>query len=111
MIINFIITVLFIIFMLWVGYWFLDWHLMDKTTRMGKIVAELENFFNHLFHKHRVDIRYKNIFLKLYILFDRLVVLMLNYNYMIGIKKLPKRIVSACKWLIGKVNKNVERFN
>lgn len=90
MLINFVITVLFILFMLWVGYWFLDWHQVDKTTRIGKVVAEAENFFNRLFHKHRVHIRYKNMFLKLYILFDRMVVHVLNYDYVTGIKKLYK---------------------
>lgn len=94
MLINFVITVLFILFMLWVGYWFLDWHQMDKTTRIGKVVAEAENFFNHLFHKHRVHIRYKNMFLKLYILFDRMVVYVLNYDYFTGIKKLYKLSVA-----------------
>ena len=90
MIVNFIVTIFFVLFMLWVGYWFLDWYQMDKTTRIGKVVAEAENFFNHLFHRHRVHIRYKNMFLKLYILFDRMVVYVLNYDYVTGIKKLYK---------------------
>lgn len=110
MLINFVITVLFILFMLWVGYWFLDWHQMDKTTRIGKIVAEAENFFNHLFHKHRVHIRYKNMFLKLYILFDRLVVHVLNYDYVTGIKKLYKLSVVFANQVINFIKRINEKI-
>jgi len=117
MITNFIVTVLFVLFTLWVGYWFLDWRLTDKTTRMGKIVAETENFFSHLLHKHRVHIRYKNMFLKLYILFDKLVVHVLNYDYVTGIKKLYKlsvvcmvQVINTIKWMNEKIKiKKVER--
>lgn len=116
MLINFVITVLFILFMLWVGYWFLDWHQMDKTTRIGKVVAEAENFFNHLFHKHRVHIRYKNMFLKLYILFDRLVVHVLNYDYVTGIKKLYKlsvafaiQVINFIKWINEKIKNKYQK--
>lgn len=116
MLINFVITVLFILFMLWVGYWFLDWHLMDKTTRIGKVVAEAENFFNHLFHRHRVHIRYKNMFLKLYILFDRLVVYVLNYDYVTGIKKLYKlsvvlviQVINFIKWINEKIKNKYQK--
>lgn len=110
MLINFVITVLFILFMLWVGYWFLDWHLMDKTTRIGKVVAEAENFFNHLFHRHRVHIRYKNMFLKLYILFDRLVVYVLNYDYVTGIKKLYKLSVAFAIQVINFIKRINEKI-
>lgn len=116
MLINFVITVLFILFMLWVGYWFLDWHQMDKTTRIGKVVAEAENFFNHLFHKHRVHIRYKNMFRKLYILFDRLVVYVLNYDYVTGIKKLYKlsvvlviQVINFIKWINEKIKNKYQK--
>lgn len=116
MLINFVITVLFILFMLWVGYWFLDWHLMDKTTRIGKVVAEAENFFNHLLHRHRVHIRYKNMFLKLYILFDRLVVYVLNYDYVTGIKKLYKlsvafaiQVINFIKWINEKIKNKYQK--
>lgn len=116
MLINFVITVLFILFMLWVGYWFLDWHQMDKTTRIGKVVAEAENFFNHLFHRHRVHIRYKNMFLKLYILFDRLVVYVLNYDYVTGIKKLYKlsvvlviQVINFIKWINEKIKNKYQK--
>lgn len=110
MLINFVITVLFILFMLWVGYWFLDWHQMDKTTRIGKVVAEAENFFNHLFHRHRVHIRYKNMFLKLYILFDRLVVYVLNYDYVTGIKKLYKLSVAFAIQVINFIKRINEKI-
>lgn len=110
MLINFVITVLFILFMLWVGYWFLDWHQMDKTTRIGKVVAEAENFFNHLFHRHRVHIRYKNMFLKLYILFDRLVVHVLNYDYVTGIKKLYKLSVAFAIQVINFIKRINEKI-
>lgn len=116
MLINFVITVFFILFMLWVGYWFLDWHLMDKTTRIGKVVAEAENFFNHLLHRHRVHIRYKNMFLKLYILFDRLVVYVLNYDYVTGIKKLYKlsvvlviQVINFIKWINEKIKNKYQK--
>lgn len=116
MLINFVITVLFILFMLWVGYWFLDWHQMDKTTRIGKVVAEAENFFNHLLHRHRVHIRYKNMFLKLYILFDRLVVYVLNYDYVTGIKKLYKlsvvlviQVINFIKWINEKIKNKYQK--
>lgn len=116
MLINFVITVLFILFMLWVGYWFLDWHQMDKTTRIGKVVAEAENFFNHLLHRHRVHIRYKNMFLKLYILFDRLVVHVLNYDYVTGIKKLYKlsvafaiQVINFIKWINEKIKNKYQK--
>ena len=78
MLINFLVTVLFIAFMLWVGYWFLDWHLMDKTTRVGRVVLETETFFKDLLVKHRVQIRKKNMFVKLYILVDKMGRLVLN---------------------------------
>ena len=116
MIANFIVTVLFVLFMLWVGYWFLDWHLMDKTTRIGKMVAEAENFFNHLLYKHRVHIKYKNMFRKLYILFDRLVVFVLNYDYVTGIKKLYKlsvafviQVINFIKWINEKIKNKYQK--
>lgn len=116
MIINFVITILFILYMLWVGYWFLDWHLMDKTTRIGRIVAEVENFFNHLLHKHRIHIKYKNLFLKLYILFDKLVVHVLNYDYVTGIKKLYKlsvafaiQVINFIKWINEKIKNRYQK--
>ena len=110
MIANFIITVLFILFMLWVGYWFLDWHQMDKNTRMGKMVAEAENFFGHLLHKHRVHIKYKNIFRKLYILFDKMVVHVLNYDYVTGIKKLYKLSVAFAILVINFIKRINEKI-
>ena len=113
MIIGFIVTILFVLFMLWVGYWFLDWHQMDKTTRMGKIVAEAENFFNHLLHKHRVHIRYKNMFRKLYILFDKLVVRVLNYDYVTVLKKtctvLFNFSVKLIKWTNEKIKNKYQK--
>ena len=116
MIISFIVTILFILFMLWVGYWFLDWHQMDKTTRIGKVVAEAENFFNHLLHKHRVHIKYKNMFRKLYILFDKLVVFVLNYDYVTGIKKLYKlsvvfaiQVINFIKWINEKIKNRYQK--
>jgi hypothetical protein len=109
MIINFVITLLFILFMLWVGYWFLDWHQMDKTTKIGRIVADAENFFNHLIYKHKIHSRSKSIFSKVCILFDRLVVHVLNYDYVTGIKKLCKlllvllnSVMNLIKWINGK---------
>jgi hypothetical protein len=113
MIIGFIVTILFVLFMLWVGYWFLDWHLMDKTTRIGKIVAEAENFFNHLLHKHRVHIRYKNMFRKLYILFDKLVVRVLNYDYVTVLKKICTVLfnfsVKLIKWTNEKIKNKYQK--
>ena len=116
MIISFIVTILFILFMLWVGYWFLDWHQMDKTTRIGKVVAEAENFFRHLLHKHRVHIKYKNMFRKLYILFDKLVVRVLNYDYVTGIKKLYKlsvvfaiQVINFIKWINEKIKNRYQK--
>lgn len=116
MLANFVITLLFIAFMLWVGYWFLDWHQMDKSTRLGKIVSETEKFFNHLFHKHRIHIRYKNMFLKLYILFDKMVVHVLNYDYVTGIKKLYKltvvfvlRVIQLIKWINEKIKNKYQK--
>jgi len=113
MIISFVVTVLFVLFMLWVGYWFLDWHQMDKTTRMGKIVAEAENFFNHLLHKHRVHIKYKNLFLKLYILFDKLVVFVLNYDYVTALKKVCVILfnfsVKLIKWTNEKIKNKYQK--
>lgn len=113
MIISFIVTILFVLFMLWVGYWFLDWHLMDKTTRIGKIVAEAENFFNHLLHKHRVHIRYKNMFRKLYILFDKLVVRVLNYDYVTVLKKICIILfnfsVKLIKWTNEKIKNKYQK--
>lgn len=113
MITNFIVTVLFVLFMLWVGYWFLDWHLMDKTTRLGKMVAEAENFFNHLLYKHRVHIKYKNMFRKLYILFDRLVVSVLNYDYVTVLKKICTILfnfsVKLIKWTNEKIKNKYQK--
>jgi len=116
MITSFIVTILFVMFMLYMGYWFLDWHQMDKTTRTGKIVAEAENFFNHLLHKHRVHIKYKNMFRKLYILFDRLVVFVLNYDYVTGIKKLYKlsvvfaiQVINFVKWINEKIKNRYQK--
>ena len=85
---------------------------MDKTTRIGKMVAEAENFFDHLLYKHRVHIKYKNMFRKLYILFDKLVVFVLNYDYVTGIKKLYKLsvafVIQVIKlWLCHCVEKNM----
>ncbi len=89
---------------------------MDKTTRTGKIVAEAENFFNHLLHKHRVHIKYKNMFRKLYILFDRLVVFVLNYDYVTGIKKLYKlsvvfaiQVINFIKWINEKIKNRYQK--
>jgi hypothetical protein len=89
---------------------------MDKTTRMGKVVSEAENFFNHLLHKHRVHIRYKNMFRKLYILFDKLVVRVLNYDYVTGIKKLYKlsvvfaiQVINFIKWINEKIKNRYQK--
>ena len=116
MLINFLVTVLFIAFMLWVGYWFLDWHLMDKTTRVGRVVLETETFFKDLLLKHRVQIRQKNMFLKLYILFDKLVVVVLNYDYVTGIKKLYKlsvvfaiQVINFIKWINEKIKNRYQK--
>jgi len=113
MISSFIVTILFVMFMLYMGYWFLDWHQMDKTTRIGKMVAEAENFFNHLIHKHRVHIKYKNLFLKLYILFDRLVVFVLNYDYVTALKKICKILfnlsVKLIKWTNEKIKNRYQK--
>jgi hypothetical protein len=116
MLIDFVITVLFIAFMLWVGYWFLDWHQIDKSTRIGKMVSKIENFLQYLFHKHRVHIRYKNMFRKLYILFDKLVVHVLNYNYVTGIKKLCKlsvafaiQVINFIKWINEKIKNKYQK--
>jgi len=116
MLINFVITVFFILFMLWMGYWFLDWHQMHKTTRIGKIIGVIENFLQYLFHKHRVHIRYKNMFRKLYILFDRLVVHVLNYDYATGIKKLYKlsvafaiQVIKFIKWTNEKIKNKYQK--
>lgn len=110
MLINILMTVLFVGFTLWVGYWFLDWHLMDKTTRVGKIVAEAENFFNHLLHKHRVHIKYKNMFLKLYILFDKLVVHVLNYDYVTVLKKICTVLFNCSVQLIKWTNEKIKKY-
>lgn len=113
MITNFIVTILFVMFMLYMGHKFLDWHQMDKTTTMGKMVAEAENFFNHLFHKHRVHIKYKNIFRKLYILFDRLVVFVLNYDYVTALKKICTTLfnlsVKLLKWINEKIKNRYQK--
>ena len=116
MLINFLVTVLFIAFMLWVGYWFLDWHLMDKTTRVGRVVLETETFVKDLLLKHRVQIRQKNMFVKLYILFDKLVRLVLNYDYVTGIKKLYKlsivfaiQVMEFAKWSIEKIRNRYKK--
>jgi len=113
MITSFIVTILFVMFMLYMGYWFLDWHQMDKTTRIGKMVAEAENFFNHLLHKHRVHIKYKNMFRKLYILFDRLVVFVLNYDYVTALKKICTILfnlsVKLIKWTNEKIKNRYQK--
>lgn len=113
MISSFIVTILFVMFMLYTGYWFLDWHQMDKTTRTGKMVSETENFFNHLFHKHRVHIKYKNMFRKLYILFDRLVVFVLNYDYVTALKKICTILfnlsVKLIKWTNEKIKNRYQK--